>query len=218
MSTDDYRARFVERFGPDADEVLAGLGLDPDVDIAAHPWLCDLLDASSDLPLHTVPRSLGVRLRALIHEADGVDRPDSPPALPVAMARLQNDSRRERELVGVRGGGADNWTLLFRSDVADVVLGVAVVNPAALRISGQVLVHDGDQRQFAAELRSADSAAQVVHLQDAGDSLGRFSFDRVPTEQLQLVLSDGASDIVATLDLGDSAADRPADGSEEAAP
>lgn len=220
MSTNDYRALLVERFGSGTDDVLIGLGLDPDVDVAAVPWLCELLDAGIDLPLRSIPRPLGVRLRALIHEVDAPDRPKPSTALPVAVAHLQSDTRRERELVGVRGGTADSWTLLFRSEVADVVMGVSVVNSAELRIAGQVLVHDGNQRQFAAELVSAEGSSQPIHLRDTGDSFGRVNFDRVPIQQDQwkLVLSDGASDIVAALDLTDAPQETSADEPGKTAP
>lgn len=206
MTIDRYRAKLMERFGPDTDDVLAGLGLAPDVVVDELPWLCDLIDAGEELPLKTVPRTLGVRLRSLIHDVAAPADSDERRELPVAVAHLQSDTRRERELVGVRGGSVDNWTLMFRSQVADVVMGVSTVSPTELRIAGQVLVHDGDQRQFAAELTRQSQVAQAdVQMRDAGDSYGRFNFDHVPSEQLQLLLSDGVNDIVAELDLADPA-------------
>lgn len=210
-ASDQYRAQLADRFDADTNNILVGLGLADDpagaaaVDVGAVPWLCDLIDAGRDLPLHAVPRSLGVRLRSLIHDAPGPAIREEPTKPPIEIAHLQSDSRRERELVGVRGGNADSWTLMFRSQLADVVMGVSVVSPAELRIAGQVLVHDGQQRQFSAELAGSGpiNAAEAVLLTDTGDSFGRFNFGRVPLEELTLVLSDGVNDIVATLDLGD---------------
>lgn len=203
--TNDYEHRLDELVGPDAAAVVAGLGLPTDVPIETlvqeHSWLGPLLDAGRDLPLQPVPRSLGVRLRALIHTHEPPSEADSYAAAPAQIAELQSDSRRRRELVGVRGGNVDNWTMMFRSPLADVVVGVSSIAEQAVRVSGQVLVHDGDSRQFQAAL-TGESARGSIHLSDGGDAFGRFTFEQVPTESLQLVLSDGVTDIVAALDLG----------------
>ena len=200
----DYQDRLDELAGPDAAALLAGLdlpeGVPIDVLVADYPWLGPLLEAGRDLPLQTVPRSLSVRLRALIHTHESMDEPEAAARPRPQVARLHSDSRKQRELVGVRGGNVDNWTMMFRSALADVVIGVSAIAEGSVRLSGQVLVHDGDARQFRAEL-SSDSAASSLHMTDSGDAFGRFTFAPVPAEPLQLVLSDGLTDIVAAVDL-----------------
>lgn len=202
--TGDYKERLAEIAGPDGSELIASLGLPADVPIESlvddYPWFGALLDAGRDLPLHVVPRSLGVRLRAMIHTHDSVMELRPDPLAPAQVAQLQSDSRQRRELVGVRGGSVDNWTMMFRSPLADVAIGVSSIDERSVRLSGQVLVHEGDSRRFNAELAGGPERGSVP-MTDSGDAFGRFGFDRVPAEVVQLVLSDGVTRIVAELDL-----------------
>lgn len=87
-----------------------------EIDGAEAAWLQHVIDAAATLPLPAPPEELTTRLRDMFTVAAPVEHIE---------AVLLHDSRVERELVGVRGGGVDDgWTMTFATDIGKLLIDV----------------------------------------------------------------------------------------------
>lgn len=191
------QARLVTEIGRErAADVLALLSSEDSETPADTHWLKPVLDAAGHTPILDVPDALSKRLDAMLPARSHQ----------LLIAELQLDSRVDRQLAGVRGASSGgNWTMMFRTEPADIALGVRPQSPTGsapttLRLAGQVLARNGQQRQFTAHL-SPTSGTPDTASTDTGDRFGRFMFADVTPAQHTLLISDDTNEILVELDL-----------------
>lgn len=148
-------------------------------------WLERLVTAAETLPLPAVPSDLSIRLRTIF--------PVPPPARR-AEAILANDSRIERELVGVRGAG-DNagWTLTYETDLGDLL--VDVWSDGVTHDIDAQLMSTGRQADFSLSLTGP------AEFEQQSDRLGRASIEGVPAGIYVLMVKRPDVEITARLEV-----------------
>ena len=172
----------------DADEFSAlEQRLSGAIDGAESAWLEHVVKAASTLALPAPPEALSQRLRDMF-----VARPRQQ-----TEAVLVNDSRIERQLVGVRGGAEDDgWTLSYSTEVGNLLIDVWP--------SGEAL-------DVEAQLMSATAHAEYTmrmvgpsRYESTSDRLGRVSVDGVVPGRYELVIERPDHEVRASVDLSGS--------------
>ena len=152
-------------------------------------WLTQLAQAAETLPLPDVPAVVSQDLRQMFGEAALVE---------AYRATLIRDSRHHRPLVGVRGGtAADDWSMLYTSEAADVVIDIWPREDGNFDLEGHVM-----------ERRAADSAYRArvtgpVEVHVDGDRLGRFSVPSLLPGSYRIVVGNGEIELSFDADLGE---------------
>lgn len=166
-------------------------------------------EAGRALPLVEPPALLRQRLRQQFRRwAD--QQPSRPPDILELVGTLIFDSRRQqlalatRRLPGGRSAG-DVVHLVWRTDLAELVLEVRPHDEGHVRLDGQVLLeHESVSGVFEAAVSGPSSSASSVD----GDRFGRFSL-QAPRDASVLRVSNGEFAILADLHLGPTAGDPP---------
>ena len=148
-------------------------------------WLERVVTAAATLPLPAVPSELSIRLRTLF--------PPQPPPRHFA-AVLTNDSRFERELVGVRGGADnDGWTLTYDTELGDLLID---------------LWCNGDSHDVEAQLMSTARHAEFsltltgpAEFAQQSDRLGRASIENIPSGVYEVTVGRPDVEITARLEV-----------------
>ncbi len=176
--------------------VAAAVEQDPELARDA-AWIRWLIRASADHPLVEPPPVLRQRLRQSFRRwaRDHAVHGDQVVEFPTV---LIFDSRRDQLQLAARGGApGDQLHLVFRSELADLVVDARATAPGRFRLSGQVLLgHATSSPVFEAVASGPD--VRVVSVD--GDDFGRFSAD-VPDSVERLSVCNGEIRIVATLPL-----------------
>lgn len=168
-------------------QLVQRLNGSPDEQEAAQDaaWLAHIVAAAETLPLPALPPELSIRLRTLF--------PPQPPQRHFD-AVLTNDSRIERELVGVRGGpDSDGWTLTFDTELGDLLVD--------LWCNGES--HD-IEAQLMSTARHADFSLTLSGPSDfaeRSDRLGRAAIDHVPSGSYVLMIVRPDIQITAQLEV-----------------
>lgn len=148
-------------------------------------WLERLVTAAETLALPAVPSDVSIRLRTIF--------PVPPPARR-AEAILTNDSRIERELVGVRGSGdSAGWTLTYETDLGDLL--VDVWSDGATHDIEAQLMSTGRQAEFSLSLTGP------AEFEQRSDRLGRATIEGVPAGIYVLMVKRPDVEITARLEV-----------------
>jgi hypothetical protein len=182
-----------------ADRVAAAVALGDPRLRATVAWLLRFHSAADALLLFEPPPIVRQNLRRAFEEwsATGTVPDLAPVSVPVL---LSFDSRRDLAAGGVRAAGLaeDTVHLVFTGEVADVVVDIRRAGAGLVDLNGQVLPVDSDTPPvFAAALTGPGFAARTVD----GDELGRFRLTGVPHRVLELRVTNGDTELVATVDL-----------------
>lgn len=136
---------------------------------AAAAWLEHVVDAAATLPLFAPPDDLSRSLRSMFDAVQQRQRVE---------ATLVNDSRIERDLIGVRGDDGEGWTLSYSSGLGNILVDVWP---------------DGERFDIEAQLMSVTASARFTlaligtsEFTAASDRLGRASVAEVPSGGYEL--------------------------------
>jgi anti-sigma factor RsiW len=169
--------------------------------LAGHPdaerfqrWAQDFRAIAASLPLPDPPPILRQRLLRLM----SAERPDAGPLL--VEGHLVSDSRRERELAGVRGpagGDEDRYQLTYLAQDVDVILDIARQPDHHLTLRGQVLPPPGVLPVFEAAVQWPGGTLRTI----LGDDLGGFELYGVPSSAHTLKVTNDDLTVRMSLDF-----------------
>ncbi len=157
-------------------------------------WIERFMEQGRAMPLPTPPPIVRQRLRQVFKAHS-----EPPLTVETILTGLVFDSRKGRELVGVRGPAStdDRFHLGFECAEGYVMLDVAPAAGGEMDIDGQVLLASIGPPVFDAVARHAagDRSSSL------GDTFGRFSLAAVPASASSLELSNGEVVLVVPLEL-----------------
>ena len=139
-------ARLAKRIAP-RDPSLAIKALQEAPDLQGDlGWLQAALDASEQLRMPRVPRSLSDSIHAIMADRTVVSK---RVPLRVESALRIHDSRAGGVLVGVRGEHpGTGWTAMYTAASADVILDGDKRPDGRTEVSGQILIRSGEAQPF----------------------------------------------------------------------
>lgn len=173
-------------------------------ELRAHAeFVRSVVAAGASLPLIDPPALVRQRLRQQFRRWAN-QQPSRAAAVLELVGTLIFDSRRQRLSLATRGrrsGGrspGDVVHLVYRTELAELVLEARPDGAGEIRLDGQVLLeHESVSPVFEAEITGPGVTVAAVD----GDTLGRFRL-RAPREANRLRVSNGEFSILADLDLG----------------
>lgn len=158
--------------------------------------------ARSSLPLVEPPALVRQRLRQQLRRWAAQQEPVRGTSVLELVATLVFDSRRQQLAVSTRrlpGGRAPSEVthLVWRTDLAELVVEVRPDGEGHVRLDGQVLLeHESVSSVFEAQVTGEGVSVTTVE----GDTLGRFRL-RAPRRASRLRVSNGELSLLAELDL-----------------
>ncbi len=157
-------------------------------------WIEHFMDQSRAMSLPTPPPIVRQRLRQVFKSHS-----ESQLSVETIIAGLVFDSRKGRELVGVRGPAStdDRFHLGFECAEGYIMLDVAPAADGEMDIDGQVLLAGIGPPVFEAVARHATGDRSSA----LGDEFGRFALAAVPAATSSLELSNGELTLVLPLEL-----------------
>ncbi|HEY5821778.1 MAG TPA: hypothetical protein VIT20_07370 [Propionibacteriaceae bacterium] len=113
-------------------------------------------------------------------------------------AALTFDSSQERVLAGVRGDSTTATTMVFTSEVGDLVLDLHPTATGRVRMLGQVLLADETNAPvFHASVLPTGEPVQTTE----SDAFGRFRLNDLATETVELTVNNGEVEVRARVPL-----------------
>ena len=164
---------------------------------ATEKWLRDLTRTARRVPLVERSPLVEQRLRHYFtrwaHAQNVLTRP-----VPRFTAIIVADSRLDRPLAGVRGGGTDTAvSLLYACDVGELALDLKPTAAGTVTVDGQLLLDANTESPYFGVSAVVDGSRQVTE----SDDLGRFRFAALDPVAITLRLDNGELEIAAKLDL-----------------
>lgn len=175
-----------------------------DLELQAHAeFVRSVAAAGASLPMVEPPALVRQRLRQQFRRW-AHQQPSRAASVLELVGTLIFDSRRQRLTLATRGRRSDGRSpgevvhLVYRTELAELVLEARPEGTDGVRIDGQVLLeHESASPVFEAEVTGPGVAVATVN----GDTLGRFQL-RAPRRADRLRVSNGEFSILADLDLG----------------